>query len=92
MLLTDTGQGLTSCRLVAVVSVSEVLRVLHHGDAGHPDDNSIWTRVQGAGGDNAVVDVMQGAGGVFLTADHGHRTCNQTRGDDWTSGSTWTAT
>lgn len=72
--------------------MSEVLRVLHDGDAGHPDDDRIRTRVQGARGDNPVVDVMKGAGRVFLTADHGYGTCDETRGGDWSAGLTPTAT
>lgn len=71
---TETLQGLTSGRLVAVVAVSEVLGILHHGDASHADDNRIRTRVQGARGNNPVVDVMKGAGRVFFTTDDSYWT------------------
>lgn len=63
---------LTGGRLVAVMSVPEVLRILYDWDAGHPYDNRIRTSIQGAGGDDAVVDMMKGTGGVFLTTDHCH--------------------
>ena len=54
-LLTGGGFG-------AVVPVPEVLRVLHHGDAGHPDDNGVRAGVQGARADDGVIDVVQRAG------------------------------
>lgn len=77
---TETLQRLTSGRLVAVVSVSEVLGILHHGDAGHADDNRIRTRVQGARGNNPVVDVVKGAGRVFFTTDDSYWTWEETEG------------
>lgn len=77
---TETLQRLTSGRLVAVVSVSEVLGILHHGDAGHADDNRIRPRVQGARGNNPVVDVMKGAGRVFFTTDDSYWTWDETEG------------
>lgn len=65
---------LTSGRLVAVVSVPEVLRVLHHGDTSHAYDDGVRARLQSTGGDNSVVDVMKRASRVFLPANHCHWT------------------
>lgn len=70
---------LTRGRLVAIVSMSEVLGILHHWDASHPYDNRIWTRIQSTWGDNPVVDVMKRAGGVFLTTDDSNRTWKDTQ-------------
>lgn len=74
----ETLQGLTGGWLVAVVSMSEVLRILHHGNTSHPYDNRIRARIQGAGGNNPMVDMMKRAGRVFLTTDHSYRTWNET--------------
>ena len=70
--------GLTGGRLVAGVSVSEVLRVLDDGDARHPDDHGVRAGLQRARADDAMVDVMEGAGRVLLATDH----CNWTWGRD----------
>lgn len=70
----ENGPGLTGGWLVAIVSVSEVLRILHHRNTSHPYDDRIRTRIQSAGGYNPVVDVMKRAGRVFLTTDHSYWT------------------
>jgi len=70
----EDGKGLTCGWLVAVVSVPEVLRILHHRNTSHPYDDRIRTRIQSAGGDNPVVDVMKRAGRVFFTTNYSYRT------------------
>lgn len=62
------------------MSVSEILRILHHGDASHSYDHGIGTRVQSTGGNNPMVDMMKRAGRVFLATDHSYRTWNEKRG------------
>lgn len=74
-----TNVWLTRGWLVAVVSMSEVLGILHHWDASHPYDNRIRTRVQSTRGDDPVVDMMKRAGGVFLTADDSNWTWKDTQ-------------
>jgi len=74
------NSGLTGGWLVAVVSVSEVLRILHHRYTSHPYDNRIRTSIQSAWSNNPMVDVMKRAGGVFLTADHSYGTWNNKKG------------
>lgn len=73
-----TNGWLTRGWLVAVVSMSEVLGILHHWNASHPYDNSIRTRIQSTWGDDPMVDVMKRAGGVFLTTDYSNWTWKDT--------------
>ena len=73
-------QRLTGGWLVAVMSMSEVLRILYDGNTSHPYDNRIRTRVQSTGGNNPMVDMMERAGRVFLTTDHSDWTWNETEG------------
>lgn len=75
----ETLKILTSGRLVAVVPMSEVLRILHHRNTSHPYNNRIRTGIQSAGGNDSVVDMMKRAGRVFLTADHSHWTWKKSR-------------
>lgn len=66
---------LTSGRLFAVVSMSEVLRVFYDRDSGHSNDHSIGTPIQSAQTQNAMVDMMKRAGRVLLSTDHHHWAC-----------------
>lgn len=75
-----SSQGLTGSWLVAVVPVSEVLRILHHRNTSHPYDNRIRTGIQSTWGNNPMVDMMKRAGRVFLTTDHSYWTWNETEG------------
>lgn len=76
----EMSQGLTGGWLVAVVSVSEVLRILHHWNTSHPYDNRIRTCVQSTRSNDPMVDVMKRAGRVFFTTDHSHRAWKETEG------------
>lgn len=64
--------SLTRGWLVTVVSMSEVLRILHHWNTSHPYDDRIRTRVQSTGGNDPMVDVMKRTSRVFLTTDHSY--------------------
>lgn len=70
-----SDRALTRVWLVAVVTLSEVLRVLDDRNAGHADHHRVRASVQGWGRRDAVVDVMEGTGWILLSADHCHRTC-----------------
>ena len=73
--LTPPKLVLTCGRLVAVVSVSEVLRVLYHWYSGHADHHSVRSSIQRTRGYNPMIDMMERAGRVFFTADNSYRTC-----------------
>lgn len=66
------NKKLTSGWLVAVVSMSKVLRILYHRNTSHPYDNRIRTSIQSTGGNNPMVDMMKRAGRVFLATDHSY--------------------
>lgn len=73
------NKELTGCWLVAVVSMSEVLRILHHWNTSHPYDNCIRTCIQSTGGNDTMVDMMKRTGRVFLTTDHSYWTWRKDR-------------
>lgn len=68
----ETLHVLTGGWLVAVVSMSEILGILHYRNASHPYDNRIRARVQSTRGNNPMIDVMKRAGRIFLTTDHSY--------------------
>ncbi len=66
---------LTSGRLAAVESMSKVLRVLDDGNTTHADYDGVRSRVERAGCDDTMVDMMKRACRVFLAADNCHWAC-----------------